>query len=218
MSQLSQHILNDASFVKRGAAYFRVHGEGILQVIKYEKDHAGKNLNIGLFSMYSELMPQWFTSAGCIPRYSIFDLVDHRALNSCSDTEFLITTALPWLESIDTHRKMLDGLFLLETNNGGNTLWNDELKIAPYLMCRDYLSAEKVISAILDNHRNARKMNKPLYYNAIEYQKYVDRRMEEDQDLFVLLDMIQKRDEQKMNAYLKDNYVRNVKLAKFCIS
>ena len=213
MSKVLEMVLKNAGFVKRGSEFFRVHGDGTLQVLKCDKRNGWY---IGLFSMYSELQPQWFTSLGCIPRYSINELADPQQLSPASQTELLVDRCLPWLEALDTHRKMLDGLFLLETSHGGEIRWVDELKIAPFLLCRDYVAAEKVIFSILENHRVARYMNKALYPYTDDYQKYVVRRASDDAKLLLLAEMIQQRDEQKIHMYLSENWLRNSSYARFC--
>lgn len=204
--------LTDASFVKRGNTFFRVHGEGILQVIKPDKNA----INFGLFSMYSRLLPQWFTPLGCIPRYSIGELMDQRCQCILSQAQYLLSDGLPWLESINTHKAMLDGLLLLETKNGRNVRWIDEQKIAPFLVCEDYTSAEKVICAILENHRIAKEINKTLYTSKADYQKYVERRTKDDEGLLRLLEMVHHRNKQEIRLYLMDNYTRNAQFANFC--
>lgn len=38
---------------------------------EYERCFMDYSLEFGMFSMYDDLKPQWFTSTGCIPRYSV---------------------------------------------------------------------------------------------------------------------------------------------------
>lgn len=65
-------------FLRKGNAFFRIHGDGILQTIKWQYEpHAGSHtLYLGLLSMYGEILPQWLTSWGCIPKYEAMRLVD----------------------------------------------------------------------------------------------------------------------------------------------
>lgn len=77
-------LLSDAlqrtGFVRRGSAFFRVWGDGVLQVLKFERQHSFEvhDLRVGVFSMYGRLSPEWFTSSGCIPRGSIAGFVGLR--------------------------------------------------------------------------------------------------------------------------------------------
>jgi hypothetical protein len=72
--------LQGTGFVRRGSAFFRVWGDGVLQVIKFERQRINQvhDLSIGVFSMYGKLYPEWFTSSGCVPRASIASFVGLR--------------------------------------------------------------------------------------------------------------------------------------------
>ena len=76
-ANLLKGALQGTGFVRRGSAFFRVWGDGVLQVLKFEREHIYqvRVLNVGVFSMYGRLRPEWFTSGGCIPRGSIADFV-----------------------------------------------------------------------------------------------------------------------------------------------
>ena len=55
-------------------AFFRVHGDGVLQVIRKNSEKGRRFVDVGLFSMYGKILPQWLTCAGCIPRYEVLYL------------------------------------------------------------------------------------------------------------------------------------------------
>ena len=77
---LLKNALQGTGFVRRGSAFFRVWGDGVLQVLKFERHsiYEVHDLSIGIFSMYGRLYPEWFTSSGCIPRGSIASFVGLR--------------------------------------------------------------------------------------------------------------------------------------------
>ena len=77
-ANLLKVALQGTGFVRRGSALFRVWGDGVLQVLKFEPQrfYQVHDLNIGVFSMYGKLYPEWFTSSGCIPRASIARFID----------------------------------------------------------------------------------------------------------------------------------------------
>ena len=77
---LLKNALQGTGFVRRGSAFFRVFGDGVLQVIKFEHqwNYQVPDLSIGIFSMYGELYSEWFTSGGCIPRGSVSEFVGLR--------------------------------------------------------------------------------------------------------------------------------------------
>lgn len=76
-ASLLKAALKGTGFVRRGSAFFRVWGDGVLQVLKFDRDRVYQvhEMRVGVFSMYGELNPRWFTSGGCIPRGSIASFV-----------------------------------------------------------------------------------------------------------------------------------------------
>lgn len=83
-ANLLKIALRETGFVRRGSAFFRVWGDGVLQVLKFERQSIYKvhHLKIGIFSMYGRLRPEWFTSSGCIPRGSIASFVGLRFVDN----------------------------------------------------------------------------------------------------------------------------------------
>ena len=75
-----KNALQGTGFVRRGSAFFRVWGDGVLQVLKFERQsiYEVHDLSVGVFSMYGRLYPAWVTSGGCIPRGSIAGFVGLR--------------------------------------------------------------------------------------------------------------------------------------------
>lgn len=81
-------------FSRRGDAFFRILGDGVLQVLKFEYEpcFTHYSLNVGLFSMYSELRESWFTSSGCIPRYCVMNFAGKQnAINVKTDENNIYT-------------------------------------------------------------------------------------------------------------------------------
>ena len=79
-TDLLKNALQGTGFVRRGAAFFRIWGDGVLQVLKFERERVYQvyDLSVGIFSMYGNLYPEWFTSGGCIPRGSAVNFVGLR--------------------------------------------------------------------------------------------------------------------------------------------
>ena len=79
-ANLLKVALQGTGFVCRGSAFFRVWGDGVLQVLKFERHsiYEVHDLSVGVFSMYGRLYPEWFTSSGCIPRASVASFVGLR--------------------------------------------------------------------------------------------------------------------------------------------
>lgn len=78
LTKLLEGILCPHGFIKKGSAFFRLHGDGVLQTLKwiYEAHMGAHILYFGLLSMYGKILPQWLTSAGCIPTCDAMLLVD----------------------------------------------------------------------------------------------------------------------------------------------
>lgn len=76
-ANLLKGALQGTGFARRGSAFLRVWGDGVLQVLKFEHQRGDRvhNLSVGVFSMYGRLYPEWFTSMGCIPRGSVASFV-----------------------------------------------------------------------------------------------------------------------------------------------
>ncbi len=113
---LLKNALQGTGFVRRGSAFFRVWGDGILQVLKFQRQRAYQvhDLHVGIFSMYGELYPEWFTSGGCIPRGSIarfvgLNSVDYYLFPNCftkTDNGQFFYDGFP--VSVDSMQKLWD--------------------------------------------------------------------------------------------------------------
>ena len=227
MKSLFNHkypLLKNCGFKRKGNAFFRIQGDGVIQLIKLEPERYGKEyeIKIGLFSMYSRLMPQWLTSKGCIPRYSIYSIADH--VSDCpvsnnwggefpTSKEMKIQKALLWLDSINTQQALADGLCLLDTAYGGKVIWADRLKVVPFLLSENYDSAKLAVEAILKQHHDAYKQKQNIY-STEELERVFQRRKEEDTRLEYLLSLIDSRNYQEIQKYAKTNFDQNSHYAK----
>lgn len=205
-------------FTQRGKAFFRIAGDGVLQVIKckYQRKIGCDIISIGLFSMYGYLQPQWLTATGCIPRYSIINCFYQNNIPLCfaiqpqTQLDMLSSQVLPWLNSIDTQKKLIRAITKLDPR------WNDRLKIGPYLYCGEINHARKVIREILVNY-DFGNIRQQQYYEDSNGLLFLSTEKDEDNPQ-VLMDMISRDDLDEITAYLKDNYKRNMEYAKFCIN
>lgn len=205
-----------SGFTQKGQAFFRLIGDGVLQVIKckYERKLRGDIIYIGLFSMYSNMQPQWFTASGCIPRYNIVNCCYQNnmplvfAVPMQTQIDMLHKQVIPWLDTVDTQKKLLRAISMLDPR------WNDSLKVGPYLACGEYNHAKKVLREILPQNDYMR-INGYQYIEDSSGLSYL-RRDQEGDDFWTLLEMISRGATDEINSYLKDNYTRNMVFAKFC--
>ena len=158
------------NFKQRGKSFYRIVGDGVLQVLKIEQDSIGRPpfFSLGLFSMYGELQKKWFTSSGSISRYpvSVFDAIDD--MNTSFDEsqytlqqqyDILTNKGMIWLNQIDTQAKLSVCMRKLDIVCYNTVIWNDLEKFAPHLHSGDTIVAIKIIDAILAQHRNAEVTN-----------------------------------------------------------
>lgn len=214
-------------YYRKGNAMFRVHGDGVLQIIKLERDRLSRRLTIslGLQSMYSELLPQWFTSLGCILRYCILDVPCKESSNPINygselqryerELSVLQENGFEWLDSIVTQAGLAEALGQLDTSRCGRILWNDAMKIAPYLCSEQYELARKVISTIIELYDAAIESHRE-WMKKEELEAYVKRYQGDHEKFIELLEIVCKHDFVKIQEYLENNYTLNSSYAKFC--
>lgn len=203
-------------FNQRGEAFFRLIGDGVLQVIKckHQRNLGGEIISIGLFSMYGYLQPQWFTASACITRYNITSCYYQNnmplvfAVPIQTQLDMLSSQVLPWLDSIDTQKKLISAITKLDNR------WNDRLKIGPYLACGELNHAKKVARELLTQYDFGRTGR--IQYHEDPNGLLILKREQGGNDPQALLEMIDRGDPEEINAYLKENYMRNIEYAKFC--
>ena len=213
-------MLKEQGFVRRGSAYFRVHGDGVVQLVRYQRESDGYYLCMGLHSMYGELMKQWFTSVGCIPRYELLLLDGQRFLpdpwerkdldTNRMQAELLREKGLPFLDRIQTQRELADAIVSLDGR------WNDDMKMAPFLACGDYENAALVLKAIIDQHEFARKRNQETLSDEA-FQRHQEHWVPVTAHFRELLEMVRREDPAEIRTWLDGNFAKNYQYAKFCM-
>lgn len=223
--------LDGRGFYQRGDAYFRVVGDGVLQLLKfeYERSFSHFSLCVGLFSMYSELDRKWFTSSGCIPQYSVMnfagkasavninkekDIYTFEVLSPQAQIRTLDESAFSALDRTDTQIQLIDQMNQLDIARWGTIVWNDLNKFAPYLKSGDFKSAEKVLTSVLRQ------------YNYLAYDEHdlpfsfsdgaLDGMGSEAKALLQKFALLHNVDQKEINNYLLCNQKRNNCFARFC--
>ena len=255
-ANLLKNALKGTGFVRRGSAFFRVWGDGVLQVLKFERQHICQvhDLSVGIFSMYGRLYPEWFTSSGCIPRGSIAGFVGLRfeeyylspdcftkndngqffydgfpvtvdatrrmwdengeRWKYCFTPEqqihILSQKVLPWLNAITGQSLAAKAMYEIEP------IPNDPLRFDAHLAAGEYTQAAQTMSAILNQHADARASWKQTFSEE-KYAQMAARQDAGDAPLKAAHKMAQEKDEDAISGYLRENYRRNCELAKFCM-
>lgn len=222
-------------FVRKGNAFFRIQGDGILQVIKPDKIryYSEFDISIGLFSMYSKLLPQWFSSSGCIPKYEVVNFIGlgsavymknlggerytTRIITMEQQLEVLRSLVLPFLDAIISQKQLAEGICELDRKQCGTVLWVDTLKLAPFLCCENYDMAYKVANAIQHQYEKAAIANcERMGKN--EFIKIMEERKERDEEhIFKPLRLTFSGDPQLIRDYLRGNYEENCRYANFIL-
>ena len=237
-------LCKEAGFHKRGKAFFRLHGDGILQVLKYApsvRPYQHVDLMLGLFSLYGEMELQWLTDRGCIPRYQTHWLengmgeeyrrtrmscarIDELKKVECYDVnlKFLQYSLLPFLDGVDSQQKLAEAIMFLDQKAQMPTIagtsrdirWNDMLKFAPFLHIGDFKNAERVIQSIIDQHEYAKKWREDKWPRE-QYEEYLLQTQDEERKLQNLKEIAASADKHAADCYLQDNYQRNITMVKF---
>lgn len=211
----------NAGFKQRGNSYFRVHGDGVLQVVKLKKERHfdDRILYIGLFSMYSELEPQLFTSRGCRTDYSIKNFVEQNCYPItpiCFPTEtqqlrMFAQEGISLLDQIDDQSKLIGAISTLDPR------WIDALRIAPYLHCGQRGKAIRIMKAIKD--RNSSSYAPGLgFVTAEDFLSRSKEQRERDAILNERMRLVFQGTQEEIADYLNRNYEQNLRYAGFCLS
>ena len=255
-TNLLKNALHGTGFVRRGSAFFRVWGDGVLQVLKFERQRIDQvhELSVGVFSMYGRLYPEWFTSSGCIPRASIASFVGLRSVDyylspirftKTDNGQFLydgfpvmvepkqwlrdengenwkyyftpeqqvhifVEKVLPWLNEMTNQSLAAKAMYKI------SPVPNDSLRFDAHLAADEWIEAEQTMSAILNQHADARASWKRTFSQEKFAEKIAQQEVR-DAPLKAAYKMVQEKDVNAISSYLTDNYKRNSELAKFCM-
>ena len=224
-------------FYKRRNAFFKVNGDGILQVLQYKKvarPYPHVSLDIGLVSLYGEIDPLSLTPSRCAAKYQTHWLEpgvreEFRSLSAsvraddmrkswcyAVNVEFAEHVIIPYLDRIKTQHQLVNELFYLDKYALSfsvlqDPLWNDFNKYAPFLHSGNLEMALKVITSIIDQHESAKEWRRKNW-SVEQYEEYLKQTQEEDNWLIGLKLLAESADQNAINEYLKNNYKRNLEL------
>lgn len=214
-------------FKRRGEAFFRVVGDGILQVIKFEYERVDEdfNLSVGLFSMYGKLLKQWFTSLDCIPQYLAVNFVGKRYIRATGeiydketgvklvyDKEFISTDeqmdilmekVIPRLNKMQTQEDLIEEMYCLDKIKFvGEIFWLDSLKLGAFIAAGQNDNAIRVISAHLYQRLRCRVNGgeewEKTYWTEEDVEKYEKLKLfPEDDEYFTGLFRMVKRNDKE---------------------
>ncbi len=234
-------ILKPEGFIRKGNAFFLIKGD-VFIVIKIERErtsipgHPHYRIDLGLFSMLSEYLPQHFTERGCIPRYEIVNLVGERMSMGLRRTNnytergyriyipYEITTeeqisilsekGLPFIRSINSQEELFNAICQLDEVHSGRYYGLDMHKYAPLLAMGRNKDAEDIIRKLLQLVLN--KIPEEDRNDISSVMKHIkeDWRKESTRKLYNEIELAENNDAERIRGYLNDNYRNNIAYAK----
>ena len=228
-----QEICRSYGFISRGNTLFRIHGDGVLQVVKSEKIRHWNEYDIyfGLLSMYGELRAEWFTAKWCITRYPALSFIGKRSavylenrgeyyttgiVTAEKQFDVLENMVIPFLNSITTQTLLAQSLCQLDEMMCSKIIWHDSLKFTPFLHSGNRDMASKVIQSILNQHSEAAE-HKRYTMTEQEFQNYLTELQVKDRPYYRMLTLAQDGDEKSIQEYLEANYSKNREYARFIL-
>lgn len=228
-------ICTDAGFKARGKTFFRVIGDGVLQVVKLRalERSMGQQISVGLFSMYGQLRPEWFTATGSITRYPIEQCVNHRshalppffAPGQEQNVRMVVDgKIIPFATSKTQKTAFAPGIYAqVEMLRTDGIAWldsiQDQKQLAKELCTLDKRWTDGLKFApylASGNISAARKVAKDLLAQDTRYEFWGVRDPDRP-DYALLLQMLKREDPEEIKDYLMKNFERNAQRAQFCM-
>lgn len=233
-------ILNPHSFVKKGKAFFRVTGDGILQVVKLEREKTiggySHAIRFGLFSMYGFLYPAWLSSAGSIPQYNAVNFIDKRDIDIVyqnngiysfstisvpEQIEILRTYTVPFLNNVNTQNALINALQKFDTISYTEDFIEMDMHLfAPYLYIGQIDRAKALVEKYLWQHNipiDRWSSKEEIIKAKNELLKDGQRLTTSDYQLAEKSELVKNGSSEAIGQWLQTNYENNIPLAKFCM-
>lgn len=211
--------------------FFRIHAETVLQAIgfQYERAFAHYALNIGVMSLYSNAEDSLFSARSSLPKYSIcclencsnavslnqkHDLVSFSIRSPEEQLHILEEKGFDWLDGVTTQSHLLSAIDHLDNISYKSTVWNNEMRLAPFLAIRDYHSADRIIASILNQQLGPNSFSSPPWTEE-DYAYYATHYPNKNEDLLYLHKLIADERDDSINAYLDEQYYKNTDRLRF---
>lgn len=232
LSEIAE-LCQEHGFYKRRSCFFRVYGDGIVQILKYEKKqrpYPRADLMLGLYSMYGKIEPRTLTTSGCICRYAThwlkagaYEEFTRKIFNSKLrgdyfyevDVAFTKENVIPMLNGMKTQQELAETLCYLDRYarefTYGPVIWNDLYKYYSYLRSGNLKLAQKAINAIVDQRESAKEWRRQTF-SPEDFEKYVNSIKDEDDWFNGLKRLAESEDTGAISEFLENNYRNNLKL------
>ena len=226
-----KEVMLKEGFIKKHNTYFRIFGDGVFQIVKWDKVARGEplELRIGLQSLYSELRQEWFDPIHCITRYSIAlfagmkdtvkiiksdnNILTLQKMSEYEQIDLVQTSVLTRLNKVVTQAELVNIMCELDTIDRGSVNWLDMDKYAAFLCIHDYQSAVKVVQTIIDQHTEARAINQEYWKKIGETYVISDYDIKEMERLEKLKNVALSCNEDEITLFIDSNYRKNMDYA-----
>lgn len=231
--QLTELLL-PIGFVRRGTAFFRICGNDVLQIVKfqYEPRPGCYMLYFGLFSMYDEISQFQLTTTGCIPQYFVGLLYGDRdivrikeewvnyrrfltfeQISTDEQISMLVEKGIPFLNEIDNQEKLIQKMIELDHLDHASDAYSDMWKFVPYLYLGNGQMATKEINKFLILRRIPEE-----YWDDLDFLLKTGQQNDERSLRKIHLRRQLAKDpfSDEARAWLQKNYLQNWENTKFC--
>ncbi len=223
------NTLNGQNFIKRGKSFYRIKGDGILQILDFNYEPRGLcyDLNIRLYSLYSSFCDYWGRPYS-IMRFRGQDsatylvqigkhLFESVTVSPEEQLKILEEEGIPFLNSMRTQQHLLDGLFELERRGYHHHIsWNDSCKLFPALCSKNYAVAEKICTAVLDQQAAAQNLDFTYDGKIYQFEEIYPKLSQYAQPVFYIWKLLLEENTAAIDAFLQKNYAENAERVKFC--
>lgn len=188
-------------------------------------------MELGLFSLYSELLPAYFTSRGCIPQYHILEILGERdtcklvdsGIKSDMGREILMdfeytpddqltalkNVGIEFIRNITSQAALLQAMYQLDHIEYGEIYGLDMQKYAPLL----YLGNNEEAADIIRKHMSLRSISieEQDDISAILTHCHTELEKKEAISLFHKLTLATSENRDSAIEYLRTNYKSNLR-------
>lgn len=213
-SVLSELLLPQG-FVKKQGVFLRNCLNESVQVIQLVPDSFSRsNVSISVFSICQEQVRTWISAPKTFPANYQVTAFEARSqgfypLSDSEETKLLKTAVLPTLNRISSQDQLLSLLCSLDAAAFGDGNLLNENRIYPALAAKQYEEADRIINAILQQHRDAESsMKKQL--NASEFAAYCSSSRMKEQTILQVKAWIENGETHLIEQFLERAKINNL--------
>lgn len=213
-SVLSEMLLPQG-FVKKKGVFLRNCLNESVQVIQLVPDSFSRsNVTISVFSIYQEQVRTWIRAPKTFPANYQVTAFEARSqgflpLSDSEETEILKTTVIPTLNRISSQDQLLSLMRSLDAAAFGDGYLLNEIRIYPALAAKQYVEANRIIEAILQQHRDAESSMKK-HLSSSEFADYSSSSRMKEQSMIQIKAWIENGETHLIEQFLECAKINNL--------